>query len=367
MTDDQNSMIRDLYFRKAYWWKGRPLKELSEKKRGEAIDRLNAIPSEMEVMKYLFDTGKILYTEKADHVYLVNWWDYYESIDVRFVETERPDKTKVYLAGVDAKNVGVWTGPDRPEYNLVHGGDYQNVYIETQKKRGEDYEFNGWATSFYKDVDGAPVRNRYIAYVRNGKDFNGKLATQTEAFSPNRSEAENKREIVQYYAQHLDQLTHDIMFVYCDDVAGYIEQSGGTDPNKRKKDRIQKNAPDTKAALVSFSEWDQDHARVMISWDHERKQWNDPVQCSKNKTLDLKAIPWTATRDTTKAEAWIEDLYIDQAVFFGMNTELIMKLFGIPDKLLTEEEIITQWKARWDYDTRSADDQPDYKKVFGNV
>lgn len=366
MTEDQNSMIRDLYFRKAYWWKGRPLKELSEKKRGEAIDRLNAIPSELEVMKYLFDTGKILYIEKADHVYLVNWWDYYESIDVRFVEAERPDKTKVYLAGVDAKNVGVWMGKDRPEYNLYHGGDYPNVYIETQKKRGDEYQFDGWATSFYKDVDGEPVRNRYIAYVRNGKAFDGKLATETEAFSLDRSEAENKREIVQYYAQHLDQLTHDIMFVYCDDVAEYIDRSGGTDPNRRRKDRLQSNAPDTKAALVNFSEWDQDHARVMISWDQERKQWKEPEQCGK-KTLDLKAIPWTATRDTAKAEAWIQDLYIDQAVFCGLDTELILKLFGIPEKLLTEEEIIEQWKARWDYDARSAEDQPDYTRVFRSV
>ncbi len=361
MTAKQKDMIHDLYFRKAFWWIGKPMRALTDREYKRAIDRLNAIPSEMEVIKYLHDTGKILYTEEDKNGVFTNWLDYAESIDIRFVEPERNDITMTYLAGIDVKNVGI---------------DYQNIYLETQKDNNgsDNWEFSGWVTHFYRDINGDPVRNRYLAFVRNGKEFGGKLATQTDAFSLDNTEHENKREIIRYYADHQDQLTHDIMIIYCDDIVEYIDQTGGTDIRQRKTDRKQKNAPDSKAAIINFDKWDQRYARVMITWNNDLNTWNTPTQHGA-KPLEIKARPvfWTGpdrnaeglkkTPDQIRREKEQEliNMAEDQRAEL-LTADQFLKIEGIPENYKSKEKIITEWKTAWNIDDQ--EDQPEYLKII---
>lgn len=367
MTEKQKDMIHNLYFRKAFWWIGKPMRALTDREYKRAIDRLNAIPSEMEVIKYLHDTGKILYTETDRNGVFTNWLDYAESIDIRFVEPERHDITMTYIAGIDVKNVGI---------------DYPNVYLETQKDNNgnDNWEFSGWVTHFYRDINGEPVRNRYLAFVRNGKAFGGRLATQTDAFSLDNTEHENKREIIRYYANHQDQLTHDIMIIYCDDIVDYIDQTGGTDIRQRKTDRKQTNAPETKAAIIKFNEWDKDYARVMITWNNDLRTWNEPIQYGA-RPLEIKARPvfWTApdkdeyglrkrglrkTPDQIREQKEQELRHMAEDQRADLTADQYLKIEGIPEKYKSKETIIAEWKSAWNIDELSPEDQPEYKNII---
>lgn len=176
---------------------------------GKARDRLRAIPSEMEVLLFLHDQGKIIDATRL--VKYTKWANERNGVDIFFEERERPEIGKVYCAILDVKNV------DLGQY----GTDYRNLYLEI-KDRSRD----GWAIKEYatEHIDGKEIvkPNRYLAYVRGGKAFGGILADQTTAYSDEKSERENARDLVKYYFEHQNILNHDIFIVSGDDANNWI-------------------------------------------------------------------------------------------------------------------------------------------------
>ena len=176
---------------------------------GIARDRLRAIPSEMEVLLFLHDQGKIIDATRL--VKCTEWANKYNGVDMFFEERERPEIGKVYCAIVDVKNVDLGT----------LGTDYGNLYLEIK-----DGYRDGWAVKEYatEHIDGKEIvkPNRYLAYVRGGKAFGGILADQTTAYSDEKSERENARDLVKYYFEHQNILNHDIFIVSGDDANNWI-------------------------------------------------------------------------------------------------------------------------------------------------
>lgn len=185
------------------------IKDLStrgkDSEQNKAIARLNSIPSEIETMLFLHDQGKILYHAPED---TQMWLNRDNGVDISFADgVHLPGYTDMGV--IDVKNVEL----------RRDGTNYPNLFIEFTKYRQEKY---AWG---YHYTDGST--GRYIAYVRDGKQFGGKLATETEVYSLDKTERENARELVKYYAKHQELLTHDIYIVRGDDVGQEIVTEKG--------------------------------------------------------------------------------------------------------------------------------------------
>lgn len=162
------------------------LKGTAKTEFGNAMARIIAIPSEIETMLFLHDQGKILYHLAIDeYMQSLNMRD---GVDIVFADGGTfPGLTD--QAFIDVKNVEL-------KYD---GTNYPNLFIELE----------GWGNHY---TDGST--NRYIAYVRDGKRYGGKLASEeTEAFSFDKTETENTRDIIKYYINHTELLDHDIYIV----------------------------------------------------------------------------------------------------------------------------------------------------------
>lgn len=190
-----------------------------EKKRkteyGKARERLRAIPSEMEVMLFLHDQGKIIDASSSPDYEL--WANRDNGVDLFFVEQERPEPGRVYCAIVDVKNT---------KLGKKYGTDYNNLYLEIK-----DEWRNGWALKEYAtehlNVNGERIDivkpNRYLAYVRGGMAFDGMMADQMPAYSEEKSERENARDIVKYCFENSSILNHDIYIVSGNNVNEWVE------------------------------------------------------------------------------------------------------------------------------------------------
>lgn len=194
--------------------------ETDEKKRrktayGNALERLRSIPSEIETMLFLHDQGKIILAyDDANE----KWFNKDNGVDISFVDRQRPEEGKLYNAFVDVKNHGL--KDDNTEYS--------NLYIEVTGINGN---WHAWTDLFktqqftYNGVQYNMVPpNRYIAYVRGGRKYGGKYATETEVYSDDLSEAENRRAITEYYFEHqAELLNHDLYIIRGEDMAQYLE------------------------------------------------------------------------------------------------------------------------------------------------
>ncbi len=196
------------------------LRELKEGKNGErenAIARLVSIPSEIEVMLFLHDQGKILYHNGTEYEHWVNRDN---GVDIVFSDGEYPEG-KTDMAFIDAKNVDL----------RDDGRNYDNLIIEVSKMKYGTWDSTATWGYFY--MDGST--NRYIAYVRDGKEYGGKRA----AYSLDKTEKENARDIIKYYAENKNLLDHDIYIVRGTDISASIankrEEYRKADAKRRKK------------------------------------------------------------------------------------------------------------------------------------
>lgn len=249
---------------------GKAIKDLDHREKEKAISRLNAIPSELEVMLYLYSKGKILfavlpwYTEKLNVE---------ASIDVCFMDQEEPGIGYTNMAGVDAKNPKV---------------DYDNFLIETKKSydNGETwYEKYAWARHF---VTGT---NRYLAYVRGGQkygDNGGKLATETPVYSEDKTERENKEAIVEYFWNNRQWLNHPIEIIRGEDVKAYLHDHGA---GKQLKSYMMGHE-------VPISEWVKSYPALRVektgdSWQEMQLGEQEPlILCTDKRptTADIQKI-----------------------------------------------------------------------------
>ena len=218
----------------------------------KARDRLRAIPSEMEVLLFLHDQGKIIdATRLVKHT---EWANKYNGVDMFFEERERPERGKVYCAIVDVKNVDLGK----------LGTDYSNLYLEIK-----DGYRDGWAVKEYatEHIDGKEIvkLNRYLAYVRGGKAFGGMMADQTAVYSDEKSERENTRDLVKYYFEHQNILNHDIYIISGDDANKWImnkvpeRQNKGVKENQKLSPQIpnwQKEHPLMRVRRTESGEWE---------------------------------------------------------------------------------------------------------------
>lgn len=203
-------------------------KKKADTEYGKARDRLRAIPSEMEVLLFLHDQGKIILA--ASDPNYEKWANKYNGVDLFFVERERPEIWRVYCAIVDAKNADLGS----------YGTDYTNLYLEIKDKHGKGWAIKEYATE-HLNVNGERIDivkpNRYLAYVRGGKAFGGMMADQMPGYSDEKSERENARDIVKYCFENNAILNHDIYIVSGNDVNKWVEK----EVPKRQKKGITKN------------------------------------------------------------------------------------------------------------------------------
>lgn len=202
--------------------KDKTINELEPMEKKRAMDRLNAIPAEYEIMTYLRAKGKMLF---APYPYYTEWMNYWEGVDICFMDAEKPEPGYTNLAGIDVKNVG----------------SYENFFIETatRNRRGEWNTDLAWATHLKTGT------NRYLVYVRGGQEYGGKKATDTEAYSPEKTEEENKRSILFYFFQRQSLLNHPFEIISGEHVKEYLRDNGdGREINSY-----------VKAQIISFKEW----------------------------------------------------------------------------------------------------------------
>ena len=234
------------------------INELEPLEKKKVMDRLNAIPAEFEVMNYLRAKGKILFAPTPSYT---EWMNYWNGVDICFMDAEEPEPGYTNLAGIDVKNVD----------------NYENFFIETATKdrRGEWSTEYAWATHI---KNGA---NRYLAFVRGGKEYGGKKATDTEAYSPDKTEDENKRSILFYFFQRQELLNHTFEIISGEHVKEYLRANGdGREINSF-----------VKAQVVSFTEWMKKYPILRVeyaggTWKEEQLSsgYSLTVQTEKRKT-----------------------------------------------------------------------------------
>lgn len=305
---------REAWIRKYQEWYGRgePLSAIQDPEElRKAIDRINAIPSEFEIMLFLRSENKILYDQDRFFTEAINRYD---GIDICFMDQEEPDKGLTNLAGVDVKNTG----------------DYPNFQIETEKKyHGVFYSEYAWARHVLTG------KNRYVAYVRGGQKYGGKLASETEAFSLDKSEREIKRDLIGYYYHNRQLLDHDIEIIRGEDIRSYLEQNGT---------RGRAITTYMKGHNIPFHTFTKKNGEPEHGWiDY----YNFPAlrvrrsgggwikeQMNTRNPLEIQTIKYRTLADMSRQIQTIRDRQAN-----GVTIQILQTLFGLPDPILSDEEI----------------------------
>ena len=305
---------REAWIKKYQEWygSGEPLGAIQDpEEQRKAIDRINAIPSEFEIMLFLRSENKILYDQDRFFTEAMNR---YEGVDICFMDQEEPETGLTNLAGVDVKNTG----------------DYQNFQIETEKKyHGVFYAEYAWAQHVLTG------KNRYVAYVRGGQKYGGKLASETEAFSLDKSEREIKRDLIGYYYHNRQLLDHDIEIIRGEDIRSYLEQNGT---------RGRAITTYMKGHNIPFHTFTKKNGEPEHGWiDY----YNFPAlrvrrsgggwikeQMNTRNPLEIQTIKYRTLADVSRQIQTIRDRQAD-----GVTIQILQTLFGLPDPILSDEEI----------------------------
>ena len=274
------------------------INELEPLEKKKVMDRLNAIPAEFEVMNYLRAKGKILFAPTPSYT---EWMNYWNGVDICFMDAEEPEPGYTNLAGIDVKN---------PDLDQKTKKDYTNFFIETatKDKRGEWSTEYAWATHI---KNGA---NRYLAFVRGGKEYGGKKATDTEAYSPDKTEDENKRSILFYFFQRQELLNHTFEIISGEHVKEYLRANGdGREINSY-----------VRAQLISFEEWLMKYPILRVenvggAWQERQLHGNIELRVETEKRITVN--------DTDEVKKIIEHAKERQAG--GVDFNYLQRLFGL--------------------------------------
>ena len=306
----------------------RELKEGDNGERENAIARLVSIPSEIEVMLFLHDQGKILYHNGTEYEH---WMNRDNGVDIVFSDGEYPEG-KTDMAFIDVKNVDL----------REDGKNYNNLIIEVSKMRYGVWDHQSTWGSFYTDGS----TNRYIAYVRDGKKYGGKSAIELDAFSLDKTEEENARDIIRYYAENKDLLDHDIYIVRGPDISKSIadkrEEFKTADEGRRRK-----LVTVTKEGKMIYFEqlpnWKLKYPLLEVRRTAEgwttRHTGNGTFEVdTKQAQNDISANDsHTAKEVERNMKARFEDLRNEQQG--GLTAEELLKIHGIYE-IPSEDEII---------------------------
>lgn len=278
---------------------------------GNAIARLNSIPSELEVIYFLHDQGKILFHAGEE---FHDWLNILNGVDIAFSDG-------VALSGctdqafIDVKNVKL-------KYN---GQNFPNLLIEVAKWKNGSWSTEGsWGDHY---TDGST--NRYIAYVRDGKAFGGKLATETDAFSMDRTEKENAISIVKYYVERNDLLTHDIYFVRGEDVGDCIEKRA--EEAKGQEEKYYVISGNTKCFYVPLTQWRLQYPLMEVS--RRADKWE--IKHTGKGKFDIRTAPMDITsgeyRSAAEKEKYMNEFIARrrEAQKGGLTEEEVLKICGL--------------------------------------
>ena len=263
--------------------------------RDKAIERLNAIPSEFEVMLYLRAKGKYLFAPYALPGMLTEW-NIKDGIDICFFDPEELERGYTNQAGIDVKNTEI----------------FDNIFLETGKpqKDGETWSERGaWAEHFKTGT------SRYLAFVR-GKKFGD------HPISLELTESENKRQIVDFYYYNKverEKLDHRIDIVRGDDVKEYLEKNKG---GVAVKDAI--------AQIVPFNKWTDEYNFPLLQVTKKNGEWQEK-QLNKKVALHIQTEKRKTENDTESVRKKFNELRKWQDGI-GVNREYLQRLFGlVPD------------------------------------
>lgn len=311
-----------------------------------ARDRLRAIPSELETMLFLHDEGKIILGYLSSYEL---WLNKDNGVDISFAERRerRVQQGMLYNAFCDVKNMR----------EKESGRDFPNLYLEVTGINGN---WHAW-TDHYKTQrvtqNGMQYEivtpNRYIAYVRGGQRYGGKLAEETEAYSDNLSEYDNRKALIQYYFEkQAELLNHDIFIVRGEDMNKYIEEimPGKREILERKNKRI------TEFDLSpQIQHWEKQFSLMRVK--RTVNGWNKQHTGKGSFELEARAKqPGSINADTgeytqitleqlSRAEKWLDRCEAHQARGLSLSTCLQAQGIDIyPSRDKTPE---TRQGERW--------------------
>ena len=287
----------------------------------KARDRLRAIPSELETMLFLHDDGKIILGYLSSYEL---WLNKDNGIDISFAERRerRVQQGMLYNAFCDVKNMR----------EKESGGDFPNLYLEVTGINGN---WHAW-TDHYKTqtgtINGAQYEiippNRYIAYVRGGQRYGGKLAEETEVYSDNLSEYDNRKALIKYYYEkQVELLNHDIFIVRGEDMNSYIETVLPDIWKRSKKARKEITEFDLSPRI---QHWEKQFPLMRVK--RTANGWNKQHTGKGSFELEARAKqPGSINADTgeytqitleqlSRAEKWLDRLEADQARGLSLST-----------------------------------------------
>lgn len=306
----------------------------------KARDRLRAIPSELETMLFLHDEGKIILGYLSSYEL---WLNKDNGVDISFAERRerRVQQGMLYNAFCDVKNMR----------EKESGGDFPNLYLEVTGINGN---WHAW-TDHYKTqtvtINGAQFKilppNRYIAYVRGGQRYGGKLAEEMEVYSDDLSEYDNRKALIKYYFEkQAELLNHDIFIVRGEDMNRYIEKIM---PWKRET-LERKNKRITEYDLSpQIPHWEKQFPLMRVK--RTANGWNKQHTGKGSFELEARAKqPGSINVDTgeytqitpeqlARAEEWLKKLELDQAKGLTLTTCLQAQGIGIYPTLEKKTDI----------------------------
>lgn len=224
-----------------------------------AIDRLKAIPSEMQVVKMLFDRQCILSEAASDSAFREKFQKNHIDI-VAYL----PNYTPGFMRGfkLDVKS---------------HDKKYNNIFLETQTRPDPDGKRHiSWALYTLQNEQDIAMQNRYLADVldeSHGISFRQTIE-RNSLIDISEPEEKNAERIIDFFSDNnMELLDHEIIVYSYVDINKFLKKTGGIDLDMRKSDRLCKTTHVKYIVCPWVTLWDQEYGRAIYSYDKDTDMW----------------------------------------------------------------------------------------------
>lgn len=240
----------------------------------EAIDRLNSIPSEMQVVRMLHDRGHIL--NEAPVASEISNAFQRNHIDIAAYLSEcKPGSLLEFK--IDVKS---------------HKDRYENIFLETQTRPDKNgTRHPSWAFAAYGDGDrDITQKNRYLADVLDecdGTSFRQTIKDR-HLIDTNKAEEENAEKILSFFSEHIELLDHDIIIYSFEDINSFLRATGGIDLERREDS--ESKVTGVKYIKCEWTEWDKTYGRHIYSWNREKSEWT--VSHKGKRVHEVEGLPY---------------------------------------------------------------------------
>lgn len=243
------------------------------------LDRLYAIPSEMQVVKMLHDRNCIL--NEAAMIPEIRQMHQVNHIDI---VAYLPETIPGFMRGfkIDAKS---------------HKKKFYNIFLETQTRisQNDGRRYPSWAFCAYgEDMS---QKNRYLADIRdenNGVSFID-LIQQHCLIDINKPEKSNTVRIIDFFSDHIELLDHDIIIYSFIDINEFLKRTGGIDLAQRTQDK-ESNITHAMYITCEWRYWDSNYGRALYTFDKQTNKWIVEQKGVKNVPV-IEKIPYWQSVD----------------------------------------------------------------------